>query len=85
MSQAEDGGPGRGGDSGAPPTTDAPPSTGTLSGNGEQDAKTSEATDLMRLIRERQDAAGSTQILDLSYANLDVFPTEIEFLRDVLE
>ncbi|KAF9930213.1 RAM signaling network component [Linnemannia zychae] len=40
---------------------------------------------LMNLIRERQRAAGSTQILDLSYANLDTFPSEIEFLRDVLE
>ncbi|KAK3806160.1 MAG: RAM signaling pathway protein-domain-containing protein [Linnemannia elongata] len=40
---------------------------------------------LMSLIRERQRAAGSTQILDLSYANLETFPTEIEFLRDVLE
>ncbi|KAF9134401.1 RAM signaling network component [Mortierella sp. 14UC] len=39
----------------------------------------------MNTIRERQRAAGSTQILDLSYANLDTFPTEIEFLRDVLE
>ncbi|KAG9065572.1 RAM signaling network component [Linnemannia hyalina] len=37
------------------------------------------------MIRERQRAAGSTQILDLSYANLETFPTEIEFLRDVLE
>ncbi|KAF9111656.1 hypothetical protein BGX27_004636 [Mortierella sp. AM989] len=41
--------------------------------------------DLMSLIQERQDAAGSTQVLDLSYANLDTFPAEIEFLRDVLE
>ncbi|KAG0298730.1 RAM signaling network component [Dissophora globulifera] len=40
---------------------------------------------LMSLIRERQGAAGSTQILDLSYANLDSFPSEIEFLREVLE
>ncbi|KAG0086124.1 RAM signaling network component [Podila epicladia] len=39
----------------------------------------------MSLIHERQDAAGSTQTLDLSYANLEVFPTEIEFLREVLE
>lgn len=43
------------------------------------------ATTLMSLISQRQDAAGSTQILDLSYANLEVFPTEIEFLREVLE
>ncbi|KAG0327127.1 RAM signaling network component, partial [Podila humilis] len=42
-------------------------------------------TTLTSLIRQRQDAAGSTQVLDLSYANLDVFPTEIEFLREVLE
>lgn len=39
----------------------------------------------MNMIRERQRAAGSTQILDLSYANLETFPTEIEFLREVLE
>jgi len=39
---------------------------------------------LMDLIRERQ-GAGSAQILDLSHANLDTFPSEIEFLRDVLE
>ncbi|KAG0033441.1 hypothetical protein BGZ82_006103 [Podila clonocystis] len=39
----------------------------------------------MSLIHQRQDAAGSTQILDLSYANLEVFPTEIEFLREALE
>jgi hypothetical protein len=40
---------------------------------------------LMSLIRQRQAATGSTQILDLSSANLEVFPTEIESLRDVLE
>ncbi|KAG0200468.1 RAM signaling network component [Mortierella sp. GBA30] len=39
----------------------------------------------MDLIRERQGVAGSTQILDLSHAHLDTFPTEIEFLREVLE
>ncbi|GJJ76494.1 hypothetical protein EMPS_08853 [Entomortierella parvispora] len=39
---------------------------------------------LMDLIRERQ-GAGSAQILDLSHANLDTFPSEVEFLRDVLE
>ncbi|KAF9329238.1 RAM signaling network component [Podila minutissima] len=47
--------------------------------------ETGGATSLMSLIHQRQDAAGSTQTLDLSYANLDVFPTEIEFLREVLE
>lgn len=41
--------------------------------------------DLMSLIQQRQSAAGSNQILDLSSANLEAFPTEIEFLRDVLE
>lgn len=47
--------------------------------------ETGGATSLMSLIHQRQDAAGSTQTLDLSYANLEVFPTEIEFLREVLE
>ncbi|KAG0338363.1 RAM signaling network component [Podila horticola] len=47
--------------------------------------ETGGATPLMSLISQRQDASGSTQILDLSYANLEVFPTEIEFLREVLE
>ncbi|KAF9435762.1 RAM signaling network component [Entomortierella beljakovae] len=41
--------------------------------------------DIASLIQERQDAAGSTQVLDLSYANLDSFPTEIEVLGEVLE
>lgn len=41
--------------------------------------------DTMTLIRERQGAAGNTHNLDLSYANLDTFPTEVEYLRDVLE
>jgi len=43
------------------------------------------SSSLMDLIRQRQGTSGSTQILDLSYAHLEVFPTEIEFLRDVLE
>ncbi|KAF9091416.1 RAM signaling network component [Mortierella sp. AD031] len=53
--------------------------------NGHDSAAAGGSGGLMNLIRERQRAAGSTQILDLSYAHLDTFPTEIEFLRDVLE
>ncbi|KAF8926259.1 RAM signaling network component [Dissophora ornata] len=77
MSQGDDGGAGGeggGGGRGSSIGSGRRPSV-NASGNG----------DLMSLIRERQGAAGSTQILDLSYANLDAFPTEIEFLRDVLE
>ncbi|KAF9167601.1 hypothetical protein DFQ26_003944 [Actinomortierella ambigua] len=41
--------------------------------------------DIRGLIRQRQATAGSAQVLDLSNASLTAFPTEIEFLRDVLE
>ncbi|KAF9187183.1 RAM signaling network component [Haplosporangium sp. Z 767] len=54
-------------------------------GHGRRERGNSGASSLMELIRERQRADGSTTILDLSYANLDTFPSEIEFLRDYLE
>ncbi|KAF9978235.1 hypothetical protein BGZ73_003239 [Actinomortierella ambigua] len=41
--------------------------------------------DIRGLIRQRQVTAGGAQVLDLSNASLTTFPTEIEFLRDVLE
>ncbi|KAF9357876.1 RAM signaling network component [Mortierella sp. AD094] len=74
MSQGEDGGAGGGTING-----------GSHGGERRINTNGSGSGDLMSLIRERQDAAGSTQVLDLSYANLDAFPAEIEFLRDVLE
>ncbi|KAG0012756.1 sterol homeostasis protein [Entomortierella chlamydospora] len=74
MSQGEDGGAGSGAING-----------GSHGGERRINANGRGSSDLMRLIRERQDAAGSTQALDLSYANLDTLPAEIEFLRDVLE
>ncbi|KAG0253205.1 RAM signaling network component [Mortierella polycephala] len=71
-------------------TPAATPTTTTTSGSGghghgRRERGNSGANSLMELIRERQRADGSTTILDLSYANLDTFPSEIEFLRDYLE
>lgn len=72
MSQGGDGGGGEETASGTP--------DGTHSFAGEGGSSS-----LMDLIRQRQGTSGSTQILDLSHARLEVFPSEIEFLRDVLE
>ncbi|KAF9576850.1 RAM signaling network component [Mortierella alpina] len=74
MSQGGDGGGGGGGEEAASATD------GTHSFAGEGGSSS-----LMDLIHQRQGTTGSTQILDLSHAHLEVFPTEIEFLRDVLE
>ncbi|KAG0223431.1 RAM signaling network component [Actinomortierella wolfii] len=41
--------------------------------------------DIHELIRQRRATAGSAQVLDLTDLGLTAFPTEIEFLRDVLE
>ncbi|KAF9989200.1 RAM signaling network component [Mortierella antarctica] len=72
MSQSGDGG---GGEEGASGTAEG---THSFAGEGR-------SSSLMDLIHQRQGTNGSTQILDLSHAELEVFPTEIEFLRDVLE
>ena len=65
-----------------------PQSAATPGGTGDVSAAStpvpSNSVGLMNLIHERQ-SAGNAQILDLSHANLDTFPSEIEFLREVLE